>query len=164
MNATKSHDARIKTLIVHSDIACRAQRVFEVVADVEHCVGRLPAIKSIEIVSDARHGLGMRWRETRTLFGRDATATLEITEFRPPLEYVVASEEGGFTYRTVIRVIATGSDTCRLEREFFTTAHTIIARVMGMTLMPLMTKMMVGLLQEELDALKSYCEKSSTRA
>ena len=93
-----------------------------------------------------------------------ATATLEITEFRPPLEYVVASEEGGFTYRTVIRVIATGSDTCRLEREFFTTAHTIIARVMGMTLMPLMTRMMVGLLQEELDALKSYCEKSSTRA
>ncbi len=154
----------MKPITVHCGIACPAQRVFDVVADIENSVGRLPAIKAIEVVSPARHGLGMRWRETRTMFGRDATATLEITEWRPPLEYVVSSEECGCAYRTVIRVIATGGDRCRLEREFSASPQTFIARVMGMTMMPLMKKMMVRLLQAELDAVKSHCEKTSTQA
>lgn len=54
-------------------------RVFEVFTDIEHCAGRIKGIKRVEIVSAVRSGKGLRWRETRLMFGKDATAEKEIT-------------------------------------------------------------------------------------
>ena len=78
-------------------------RVFEVFTDIEHSAGRIKGIKKVEVLSEVRSGKGLRWRETRSVFGSDADADKEITEFDPPHSYRVESNVNGMLYITTFQ-------------------------------------------------------------
>lgn len=73
-------------------------RVFEVFTDVEHCAGRIKGVKKAEVISEVRSGNGLRWRETREVFGEDATVEKEITALDAPRSYRVESRVEGTLY------------------------------------------------------------------
>jgi carbon monoxide dehydrogenase subunit G len=138
-------------------IAAPQQLVWERITDIEHAAERIPAIRRIEILSPQRHGLGVRWRETRVMFGKEATEVMEITGWRPPREYVTSAQSHGSDYRCTLRVEPSG-DGCVLSFDFTATPLTIMARVIGTVMGPLMRKAVAKALQGDLDAIKASCE------
>ena len=65
------------------------ERVFQALTDLEGAEQRIPAIISIERVGDVRQGVGMRWRETRKMRGKEATEEIEVTHYHPPSHLVL---------------------------------------------------------------------------
>ena len=141
-------------------IAAPQQAVWERITDIEHAHERIPAIKRIDILSPQRHGLGLRWRETRIMFGKEATEVMEITEWRPPHEYVTSAQSHGSDYRCTLRVEPTAEGST-LSFHFTATPLTLMARVMGMLMGPLMRGAIAKALQGDLNAIKASCERPS---
>lgn len=147
----------MKPVLVNIDMLAPAARVWRICTDIANAAETIPMITRIEFLGEVRHGLGTRWRETRIMFGREAVEELEITEWRPPEEYVVSARHHGHDYRAVVRVVARGEAT-RLEYEFSATPRSFGARILGAILGPLTKGMLVKALTEELEAIKRRCE------
>ena len=58
-----------------------ADVVFRAVAHVEQFSQAVPGILRVEFLSEAKSGVGARFRETRMMMGREASTELEVTEY-----------------------------------------------------------------------------------
>jgi hypothetical protein len=58
-------------------------RSFEVFGDLRNTPKFISAIKSVEFLTEGPVGKGTRFKETRVMFGRDATETMEVTAWNP---------------------------------------------------------------------------------
>lgn len=127
---------------VNCQIEIKAPReaVFQLVSDIPRSAGVISAIESVEVLSDPEVKVGFRWKETRKMFGKLATETMEITDFVPHSHYVTRAENHGMVYQTEVRVEALGSQATRLLMTFNGEAQTLFARVMS----ALMGKFMAG--------------------
>jgi uncharacterized membrane protein len=84
------------------EIAAPRARVFEVFTDIPNAAEMLDGINSIEVLSDeGDFGEGFRWRETRTMFRKEATEEMWVTKFDAPASYTVEAESHGTHYRSV---------------------------------------------------------------
>ena len=96
---------------VQATIAAPPERVFEAATDLASLPETMSGIDSVEALSDGPFGAGTRWRETRTLYGRQATEEMWVTGFDPPRSYVVEAESHGARYRTEITFVPEGDGT-----------------------------------------------------
>ena len=79
--------------------------VWAVATDIEGSVDVLSGVTGIERLDDGEgFGPGLRWRETRELFGREASEELEVTAVDPGRSYTVEAHSGGTHYRSVVTV------------------------------------------------------------
>ena len=77
-------------------IAAPPERVWAVITDLGGAADVMSGIDSVERLDDgAGFGVGTRWRETRTLFGRQATEILEVTAVDAGRSYTVEAESRG---------------------------------------------------------------------
>ena len=132
-------------------------RVFEAITDLKSAPGRISAIKRLDVLTDGPVGVGTRFRETRVMFGREATAEMEITGFDPGRGYTTESESCGCKYSCSLAV-APERDGSRLTASFQGTPLTLPARVMSAIMMPLMRKSMVKAFEQELADIKAWAE------
>src|SRR5690606_37390928 len=65
--------------------------VFEMLTDLEGAPRRIPAIQKIEMLTPGPVGVGTRFRETRVMFGREASETMEFVAFEPGRSYTVTA-------------------------------------------------------------------------
>jgi uncharacterized protein YndB with AHSA1/START domain len=79
--------------------------VFALASDVRSWVGRVKAIKKVEVLTSGNVGLGTKWRETRMMFGREATEKLEFVWWSVGKSYAVGCESCGAKYRTTFEFI-----------------------------------------------------------
>lgn len=133
------------------------ERVFEVITDLAGAEGRIKAIKAVEVLTDGPVGKGTRWRETRTMFGRDATAEMEITEFTPGVGYVAESESCGCTYRCAFTVSPEAGGS-RLSARMDAMAESFFARLMGAVMTPFMRKTIIRAFNADLADIKAVAE------
>lgn len=138
-------------------IAAPQDTVWKCITDIERAHERIPAIRRIEILSPQRHGLGLRWRETRIMFGKEATEVMEITQWRPPHEYVTSAQSHGSDYRCTLSVAPTAAGSM-LSFHFTATPLTLTAKVMGTLMAPLLRGAITKALQGDLNAIKASCE------
>ncbi len=139
-------------------IGAGRERVFGVFSDIPNAAQRIEGITRIEMLGDGPVGVGTKWRETRLIFGREHTETLEITQFRAPEFYEVGSESCGTFYRSSFEFKETAPGTTEVTMMFGGTPRTIVARIMGATLAPMMKRTMHRCLASDLAALKRICE------
>lgn len=93
--------------------------VWGVVTDIEGSVAVLSGVTGIERLDDGEgFGPGLRWRETRELFGREASEELEITAVDPGRSYTVEAHSGGTHYRSVVTVDPDEDGGSRLAMTF----------------------------------------------
>lgn len=59
-------------------------RVFDALTDLERASEWMPGYVAIEKQTEGPFGVGTEWRETRKMFGRDATEYFEVTEHERP--------------------------------------------------------------------------------
>lgn len=86
-------------------------RVWTVLTDLEHSADVIRAIGSVEIHTGTGFDVGTRWTETRTMLGRTASETMEVTAITPRRSYVVEADSGGTHYRSEFRIAPDGGGT-----------------------------------------------------
>ena len=103
-----------------STLSIKAPRVdvFSVFSDIPSASERITGIKQLEVLSEAKSGQGVRWRETRVMFGQEATEEMEITRFDEPNSYVVEAESHGTHYTSRFSFVEDGGGATRVTWEF----------------------------------------------
>lgn len=99
------------TYEIRDTIEAPTDKVFEIFVDLPNAQNNIEAITSIEILSDGPVGEGTRWRETRKVFGKEATEEMWITDWRPGSGYTVMCNSCGCAYETDISFIPNGGST-----------------------------------------------------
>lgn len=115
--------------------------VFDAFTDIERWPERMTAIKRVERLTDGPVGTGTRFRETRVMFGREATETMAVTRFEPPRLFTLETLSGGARYLATHEFVAEGAGATRVTLRFEATPLTFAARVMGILMRPLIRKM-----------------------
>jgi carbon monoxide dehydrogenase subunit G len=86
--------------------------VFDTLSDFEHAAERIGNIERIEILTDGPIAAGTRFRETRKIFGKEATEELTISVFdQASRHYAVECESCGCRSRTDVRCTEDGTGT-----------------------------------------------------
>ena len=134
--------------------------VFRVYSDFENAVERVDGIEKIEILTDCPIGVGTRFKETRTMFGRESTEEMEITEFESNKSYTVEAFSCGARFQTIFRFVPKGEAT-DVEVRLSTQCVSLFAKLMS-PLEFLMSSSMKKCFTADVDQLKKYCEQSVT--
>ncbi len=94
-------------MIVEAQVAIDASKaaIWAAITNIERASAIISGIEKIEVLEKPAHGLvGLRWRETRTLFGKPATAEKWITDAAENEFYQTRAEDGGFVFLTTKRI------------------------------------------------------------
>ncbi len=87
-------------MTVSRHVDAPSERVWAVLTDLEHSPEVIRAIESVEIHTGTGFDVGTRWMETRTMMGRTASETMEVTALDPGRSYVVEADSSGTHYRS----------------------------------------------------------------
>lgn len=102
----------------HVDIEASPKAVWAVVTDIENAAKTIKAIEKIEILEMPKTKLvGLKWRETRTMFGKTATEVIWITGAAEASHYETRAESHGSIYKTRVSLQQDDGGT-RLQMEF----------------------------------------------
>jgi hypothetical protein len=83
-------------------IAAPHDRVFAMMSDFANAPSRITGIARCEMLTTGPVGKGTRFRETRKMFGREQTETMEVVEWNPPSHYTLEANSCGCLYRFTI--------------------------------------------------------------
>lgn len=133
------------------------QRVWEVITDFENAAERVQAIKKLEILTPGVVGKGMRFRETRIMFKKEATEEMEISEWVPPKRYVTEAESCGCHYRCTFACTSEGSGT-RVEVTMEAKPLSLPAKIMSAIMTNLMAGSIRKAFEKDLNDLKRVAE------
>ena len=90
-------------MIVEAQVTINGSRaaIWAAITDIEHASAVISGIENIAIIEKPASGLvGLRWRETRMLFGKPATVEKWITDAAENEFYTTRAEDGGFVFLT----------------------------------------------------------------
>ncbi len=89
-----------RELTVSRLVRAPRERVWSALTDLDGLPSVLRGVVRVEVLSGGGYAVGTRWRETRKMFGKDETQTLEVAECDPPRSTSVTSRQAGVDYRT----------------------------------------------------------------
>jgi hypothetical protein len=145
---------------VNTQIHASKEAVWKTISDIEHSATTVSAIQKIEVLERPEDGLvGFKWRETRTLFGKEAQETMWITDAAENDFYRTRAESHGAVY--VSRLSVTEEEgTTTLTISFTGEAQSLIARIMSVVMMPFFKGATIKALQQDLADIKAAIEAS----
>jgi len=83
--------------------------IWAVITNIESAAELISGIERIEVLERPAHGLvGLRWRETRMLFGKPATAEKWITDAADSEFYTTRAESNGFVFLSTMTIAESG--------------------------------------------------------
>src|SRR4051812_33511154 len=83
--------------------------IWAAITNIENASETISGIEKIEILEKPASGLvGLKWRETRILFGKPATADKWITDAAENESYSTRAESDGFIFLSTIRIAERG--------------------------------------------------------
>lgn len=133
--------------------------VWALVIDIEHSANVISAINDIEVVDKGNDNkVGFKWRETRTMMGKDATETMWISEILPESYYVVLAESHGTKYRSTIEVAAINASTTKLKMTFSGEPTTLVSKILSKLMMPFFKGSITKMLHQDLLDIKHHLE------
>ncbi|MFT3881365.1 MAG: hypothetical protein QM703_17080 [Gemmatales bacterium] len=116
----------------HLPINATKPALWTAITNIENAAQIITGIEKIEIVEKPVSGLvGLKWRETRILFGKPATVEKWITEAVENEFYQTKAQDGGFVFLTTMRIIET-SDGLTLTSSHDTQPQGFAARIMSL--------------------------------
>ena len=143
------------------DIAATPEQVYAVSMDIPRWPDIVSAITSTEILSDGPISEGTVFRETRIMFGREASEDMTIAKLEPPYRYLFTAENHGTSYVTDHIIEGLPDGTTRLSVIFSGKAQTVIAHLLmplGLLLSGSLKKQLMG----DLEDIKLAIENTSS--
>jgi carbon monoxide dehydrogenase subunit G len=147
---------------VDREIAASPARVWAIITDLDRYPTILSGVERVERL-DERAGfeVGTRWRETRVMFGREATEEMEVAAIDAGRSYTVTADGGGTNYRSVLRVEPMGERHCRLSMSFAAAPSGTAGRLAAATIGRLFQRATRKMLQRDLDDIAAYADAES---
>jgi hypothetical protein len=133
--------------------------VWNAITDIQNAPKRISGIQKIEILEQPASGLvGLKWRETRTMFGKQATEVMWITEAVSESHYQTRAESHGSIYVSRMSVADRPGGT-QLGMEFTCEPQSFGAKVMTALLGWMMKGACSKAMQKDLADIKQSVEK-----
>ena len=147
---------------VSTVIAAEPSVVFEACADFAKAPERVEGILNCEVLTDGPIGQGTRFRETRIMFGKEASEEMEVTQFERGKSYTVEAESCGAHYTTKFDFQPENGAT-RVTMEWHARPVTLMAKLMQ-PLGWLMSGFLRKCIEKDLESIKSYLEAPGSPA
>ena len=137
--------------------------IWAAITNIENASQIISGIESIEVLEKPANGLvGLKWRETRMLFGKPATAEKWITDAAENEFYKTRAEDGGFVFVSTMR-IAESDGGMMLTSVHETKPQGIVAKIQSLP-MGLFKGVVKKALVQDLDDYKSAVERERSIA
>ncbi|MBT8181523.1 MAG: SRPBCC family protein [Eudoraea sp.] len=145
-------------LTIDIEIKAPKEKVWKVITDIENSVNTISGIEKIEILNKPKDTVvGLKWKETRTIFGKSATETMWITEATENNYYKTRAESNGAIYQTILK-LSEKENTTFLTMEFSTEAITVRGKIMAFIFGRMLNKTMKKLIKKDLSDIKTAVE------
>ena len=145
-------------LTIDIEIKALKEKVWKVITDIENSVNTISGIEKIEILNKPKDTVvGLKWKETRTIFGKSATETMWITEATENDYYKTRAESNGAIYQTILK-LSEKENTTFLTMEFNSEAITIKGKIMAFIFGRMLNKTMKKLIKKDLIDIKTTVE------
>jgi hypothetical protein len=132
--------------------------IWAAITNIENASKIISGIEHIEVLEKPASGLvGLRWRETRLLFGKPATVEKWITDAAENAFYTTRAEDGGFVFLSTMR-ISESSGRITLTSAHETKPQGIVAKVQSLP-MGLFKGVVKKALVQDLNDYKSAVEQ-----
>ena len=121
------------SVMVAENIKASRERVWEIITDIEHAAETISAITKLTVLERPAAGfIGLKWTETRVMFGKEATETMWISAAEENHWYETTAESHGSIYNSRLEIRDAG-DGVELSMSFKTTPTSLFARIMSVT-------------------------------
>lgn len=134
--------------------------VFTAFTDISKIEERIDGIKKVEILEGGPTGEGTKWRETREMFGKDATEEMWISNLQENKSYEVLAESNGTKYRTVYTFTEVDGGV-RVDGIFEGIPQTVFAKIMSVMVFFMKGKM-VEMMTADMTDLANILEGTDT--
>ena len=135
------------------------EAVWRVITDIGNAAENISGIERVEILEQPQEGLiGLKWRETRTLFGKTATEVMWITGAEAVSYYETRAESHGAVYVTRLS-LSEKSEGCLLILDFTGKTQTLGAKIMSFIFGPMFDNATRKALQQDLQDIKTVVER-----
>ncbi len=115
-------------------VSAPAPRVWEVMVALDEAPAMITGIGSIDRVSGPEFDVGTRWRETRTVFGKEATEEMEVTSIEPGHSYTVEADGKGARYTSVMAVSPSGDEASEISMSLDAEPTGVGSRILSATI------------------------------
>ncbi len=133
--------------------------VWAAVTDIENAAETLSGVEKIEILETPARGLvGLKWRETRMLFGKPATADKWITDAAENEFYKTRAESDGFVFVSTMSIRESGGG-ITLTSAHDSVPQTIVARLQSIPMGLLFKGVARKALLQDLNDIKAAVER-----
>ena len=134
--------------------------VWKAITDIENSAGMISGILSIDVLEKPDSGLiGFKWKETRKMFGKEATEVMWITDSVDNEYYCTRAESHGSVYVTRISLSDDGPN-AQLTMSFSGKAQTLGAKIFSFFMSAIFKGSMEKELYKDLTDIKEYVEQS----
>src|SRR5882672_8761779 len=119
-------------MIVEAQVTINGSKaaIWATITNIENASKTISGIENIEVLEKPATGLvGLRWRETRMLFGKPATAEKWITDAAENEFYKTRAESDGFVFLSTISM-SESSGGITLTSVHDSQPQSLVARVM----------------------------------
>ena len=158
VSTQRSNSMKVKAEVT---INASQEAIWNVITDIDGAVDRISAIESVNVLDRPESGLlGLKWEETRIMFGKSAKETMWITDAVENEYYQTRAESHGAIYISGLRIEAADGAN-KLIMEFDGEAQTLGGRIMSFLMGWLLKGFMVKAIQQDLNDIKSHLEGQS---
>jgi hypothetical protein len=149
------------TMIVEAQVTINGSKaaIWAAVTNIENASEIIRGIENIEVLEKPANGLvGLRWRETRTLFGEQATAEKWITDAAENEFYKTRAEHNGFVFLSTMS-ISESSGGMTLTSSHVSQPQGIVAKLMSIPMGLFFKGVAQKALLQDLNDIKSAVEQ-----
>ncbi|MFJ8635827.1 SRPBCC family protein [Streptomyces sp. NPDC093568] len=147
-----------KSVVVERRVAAGQGPLWEALTDLAGMERVLSGVSRVEVLTSGAFGVGTRWRETRRMFGKEATEEMWVTACEPPERYVVEAESHGTHYISEWQVRADGPSASTVRMTFTAVTSGGVAGLLAKILGGLGTRAVTRAIAKDLDDIAAAVE------
>ena len=124
----------MQNVTVRQPCLAPAEVVWAVATDLAAMPETMSGISAVEVLTPGDFGVGTRWRETRRMYGKEASEEMTITAIDPRRSYTAEAASAGMHYVTTFEFLPSehGTDiVMTFGGEAVRTAAKVVGRLTG---------------------------------
>ena len=138
-----------------------AEAIWKVITDIDNAAETITGINKIEILERPDSGLiGLKWKEDRTMLGKQATETMWIIEAVENVSYTTRAKSHGCVFITSFTIEKTGEG-CSLTMNHQTKPQKLMAKIMSPIMGLIFKGMIKKVILQDLEDIKKKVESAN---
>ena len=93
-------NAMTSRISVNQEFKGSIEKTWSTLIDIVQYPSRVKSYEAIEWLTSEKSGVGANWKQTRKVFGKSHTQTIEAVEWKEPTSFAMTATEAGATYLT----------------------------------------------------------------